>query len=50
MSMRTLSVAVAVLLVLGIVTSAAVVMQNQQIAMLRDSLMRLTDEVERLSP
>lgn len=49
MSMRTLSVAVAVLLVLGIVTSAAVVMQNQQIAMLRDSVMRVTDEIEKQS-
>ncbi len=46
MTSRTLSIAVVVLLVLGIVTSAVVVMQNQQIAALRDAVMRLTTQVQ----
>lgn len=50
MTSRTLSIVVVVLLVLGIVTSAVVVMQNQQIAALRDAVIRLTNNVERNNP
>lgn len=47
MTNRTLSLAVVVLLVLGVLTSAAVVTQNQQLLMLAESVERLSDQAER---
>lgn len=47
MSNRTLSLAVVVLLILGILTSAAVVMQNQQLLILTDRIEALSDQAER---
>lgn len=47
MTNRTLSIAVAVLLVLGIMLSAVVAMQNQQLLILADSVQRLSDQAER---
>ena len=47
MSNRTLSLAVVVLLILGILTSAAVVMQNQQLLILADRVEALSDQAER---
>ncbi len=47
MTNRTLSIAVAVLLVLGVLLSAVVMMQNQQILILADSVQRLSDQAER---
>lgn len=47
MSNRTLSLAVVALLILGILTSAAVVMQNQQLLILADRINALSDQAER---
>lgn len=47
MSNRTLSLAVVVLMILGILTSAAVVMQNQQLMILADRIQALSDQAER---
>lgn len=47
MSNRTLSLAVVSLLILGILTSAAVVMQNQQLLILTDRIEALSDQAER---
>ena len=47
MSNRSLSLAVAVLLVLGVLTSAAVVMQNQQLLILADGVARISNQAER---
>ncbi len=46
MSNRSLSLAVAVLLVLGVLTSAAVVMQNRQLLTLADSVARISSQAE----
>ncbi|MEK7073653.1 MAG: hypothetical protein AAB974_04455 [Patescibacteria group bacterium] len=47
MSNRTLSLAVVALLVLGVLTSAAVVIQNQQLLILTDRITALSDQAER---
>ena len=48
MTNRTLSIAVVVLLVLGVLTSAVVVIQNQQLMSLADSVSRLSDQADRI--
>ncbi|TAK05400.1 hypothetical protein EPO33_05555 [Patescibacteria group bacterium] len=47
MSNRALSLAVVVLMILGILTSAVVVMQNQQLLILADRVQALSDQAER---
>lgn len=47
MSNRTLSLAVVALLILGVLTSAAVVIQNQQLLILADRIGGLSDQAER---
>lgn len=46
MTHRTLTISILVLLVLGLMTSAIVAIQNQQIVALRDAVMRLSEQVE----
>lgn len=46
MTHRTLTISILVLLVLGLMTSAIVAIQNQQIVALRDAVMRLSEQIE----